>query len=335
MDKKLSAVLICLAFALSSVTAVSVAMTIFSLIDDPILAIIFAGAAVLLDIFKYLGWHLAVRLLDQQRFFFTSAICACVVTLGAVSGWSTYDRLMGSITASQSKQAALAGGRIDHLKALIKKDSDFIEALGETEKKSRSETSDLRIKGMVTKAQELESALLERVDTQRQAAMERIKSSSLEIAEIRSSNVKAASIPTILAILLCAGFALSLELVPALILSILPSHKHGVNQIDKTSSLCNKAHGEVDTHVVSTDQTLELVSQSNTLSILLKRASSLPLYSHIKVKEFAIENRIGNIKACAAFKEAEALGAIRKTRLGYLTTHSNTTISSCEFAHRL
>lgn len=38
------------------------------------------------------------------------------------------------------------------------------------------------------------------------------------------------------------------------------------------------------------------------------------------MKDFAIENRIGNLKTCTIFKEAEALGAIKKTRLGYLTT---------------
>ena len=315
MDKRMSAVLICLAFALSSVTAVSVAMTIFSLIDDPILAIIFAGAAVLLDIFKYLGWPLAVRLLDQQRFFFTSAICSCVITLGAVSGWSTYDRLMGSITASQSKQAALAGGRIDHLTALIKKDSDFIETLGKTEKKSRSESSDLRIKGMVTKAQELESALLERVDTQRQAAMERINSSSLEIAQIQSSNVKVASIPTILAILLCAGFALSLELVPALLLSVLHSPKPEIDQFEEIVDPSTLADHQSHSTSVSTG----LVPNNSLLDALLLQASSLPSQSNIKVKDFASANRIGNLKACLVFKEAEALGAIRKTRRGYLT----------------
>ena len=41
-----------IACALSSVTAVSVALAMFALIDDPILAALFAGAAVLLDIYK-------------------------------------------------------------------------------------------------------------------------------------------------------------------------------------------------------------------------------------------------------------------------------------------
>lgn len=40
MDKRLSAVYACLAIGLAMVTAVSVALTIFSLIDDPMLAIL-------------------------------------------------------------------------------------------------------------------------------------------------------------------------------------------------------------------------------------------------------------------------------------------------------
>jgi hypothetical protein len=51
----------------------------------------------------------------------------------------------------------------------------------------------------------------------------------------------------------------------------------------------------------------------------MQQASSLPLQSKIRVKDFASENHIGNLKACSVFKQAEALGAIRKTRLGYLT----------------
>ena len=66
MDRKLSAVLACLAFALSSVTAISVAMTVYSLIDDPFLRFVFAGAAVLLDIFKYIAWPAVMRLINER-----------------------------------------------------------------------------------------------------------------------------------------------------------------------------------------------------------------------------------------------------------------------------
>ena len=316
MDRRLSAVLACLAFALSSVTAISVAMTIFSLIDDPVLSVIFAGAAVLLDIFKYLGWPLAMRLFNQQRLFFSTAVCACVVTLGAVSGWSTYDRLIGSITASKAKQQAFQGGRVDHLAALVKEDSDFIETLEANERHTRSESSDLRAKGFVTKALELESASLGRIDTQRQSAMDRIQTNSLEIAEIHSSNAKAASIPAILAALLCAGFAVSLELVPALLLSVLTSQKDQAEQVEKIAEPSIVSDHDSEHTRVSRG----MVPTKHLLDALLQLAASLPHHSKIKVKAFAIDNRIGNLKACAIFKEAEALGVVKKTHSGYLTT---------------
>lgn len=317
MDRKLSAVLACLAFALSSVTAISVAMTVYSLIDDPFLRFVFAGAAVLLDIFKYLAWPAAMRLMSERLWVTACGVLFCSITLGAVSGWSTYDRLVGSINSSNSLLEALSGARFVQLSALIKTDSDFLENLDEADNKTRTDSSTLRDKGMVTKAQELESAAYDRTDTQRRAAMERIKTNSLEIAEIQAATAKASSIPVLLAAILCAGFALSLELVPALILAILPSQRP---KVYKDKDVLESP--TIATVTTDTVKNLELVSNNGLLDTLLKQAAELPLHSKIKVKNFASENRIGNLKACTIFKEAEALGAIKKTRLGYLTTPS-------------
>lgn len=318
MDKSLSAVFGCLAIVLASVTAISVALTIFNLIDDPMLAVLFSGAAVCFDIFKYLGWPLAMQLISQKRLFYAGFIFICVATLGMVSGWSTYDRLISSIEVSQAKQSALAGGRIDHLATFIKKDSKFIEDLDNVQRNTFMESSELRARGMVTKAQELEVSSLSRIDTQRVSAMERMKTNSMEIAKIRSLITKASSVPMLIAALLCAGFALSLELVPALLLSIMQC------QHNKT------AHEPVQPHKLISEN-LEHTSdkeQSEVRSIdydplvatLLKKVSLLPADSNVKVKDFATENKVGNVKSCAAFKVAEKLGAIRKTSTGYLTS---------------
>ncbi|WP_146540890.1 hypothetical protein [Pseudomonas bubulae] len=317
MDSRLSAVLACLAFALSSVTAISVAMTVYSLIDDPFLRLVFAGAAVLLDAFKYLAWPVAMRLINERLWLAAAGLLFCSITLGAVSGWSTYDRLVGSINASHSLQEALAGARAAQLTALIKTDSDFLENLGEAEKKTNSESSALRDKGMVTKAQELESAAYDRTDTQRLAAMERIKTNSQEIADIQAAVAKASSIPALLAALLCAGFALSLELVPALILAILPSQKPEVIKGEDVPESTTTVPA-----IPETAENHELVSNNSLLETLLKQASELPMHSKIKVKDFAIENRVGNLKACQAFKKAEELGVIKKTRLGWVIAHT-------------
>jgi hypothetical protein len=292
----------------------SVALTVFTLIDEPVLAVIFSGAAVLLDIFKYLAWPVAMCLIKDRLLLAACGLLFCSITLGAVSGWSTYDRLVGSINSSHSRQEALSGARAEQLNALIKMDSDFLKTLGEAEKKTNSESATLRNKGMVTKAQELESAAYSRTDTQRQAAMERIKTNSREIAEIQATTTKASSIPVFLAALLCAGFALSLELVPALILAILPS---------QTEVAQDKDVPELPTTTpvtLATPQNQEWMSNNSLLHTLLQEASALPGQSKIKVKDFAVKNRVGNVKACEVFKQAEELGAIQKTRLGYLTT---------------
>lgn len=319
MDKRLSAVYACLAVGLAMVTAVSVAMTIFNLIDDPMLAVIFSGAAVFLDIFKYLGWPLAIRLISQQRLLNAGAMVICVSTLGMVSGWSTYDRLMNSIEISHARQSALAGGRIDHLNALIKKDSDFLEALGNSEKQLDRTSSDLRAKGMVTKAQELEYATFERIDNQRLAAMQRIESNSQEITEIRSSIAKAASTPLVLAALLCVGFALALELVPALLLAILQSNHDEMGRTPDTLHGSKELEALELTYEKKTKKA-SMPSNNHLVDALLKKISSLPGNSKIKVKDFSVEHRVGNLKSCAAFKAVEELGAIQKTPHGYLTT---------------
>lgn len=316
MDARLSKALGCLAFALSSVTAISVAMTVYSLIDDPFLRIIFAGAAVLLDAFKYLAWPVAMRLIYEQAQLAASGILLCSVTLGAVSGWATYDRLAGSINASKALHNALNSARVEQLTALIKEDSEFLKTLDAAEKKTREESAVLRDRGMVTKAQELESAAYERSDTQRQVAMDRIKANSQEIAEIRASPAHASTAPALLVAVLCAGFALSLELVPALILSILPK-KMRVEVVQSGDVTVPPPTME---SLPKNERNYELVSNSSLLDVLLKKAKELPEHSHIKVKEFATEHRVGNLKACQVFKKAEELGAIQKTRLGWVVT---------------
>ncbi|UUC20561.1 hypothetical protein NOV18_08790 [Pseudomonas asiatica] len=316
MDKRLSAVYACLAVGLAMVTAVSVAMTIFNLIDDPMLAVLFSGAAVFLDIFKYLGWPLAMRLISQQRVLYAGSILICVATLGMVSGWSTYDRLMSSIEVSQAKQSALVGGRIEHLTSLIKKDSNFIDELDKAQTRLSDESSELRARGIVTKAQELEIASLSRIDTQRTSAMERIKANSMEITGIRALATKASSVPLLIAALLCAGFALSLELVPALIFSYIYSSTAKTYNSGVPESVSIEIEKEPNNSNFST----ETSSNQDLLSMLLSHAASVPAQTKIKVKEFAAQNHVGNLKACAVFKEAEILGAIKKTRLGYLTT---------------
>ncbi len=52
-----------MAVALCGVTAVSVCLAMLALIEDRLLAGLFAGAAVVLDLIKYAAWPLALGLL--------------------------------------------------------------------------------------------------------------------------------------------------------------------------------------------------------------------------------------------------------------------------------
>ena len=117
------------------------------------------------------------------------------------------------------------------------------------------------------------------------------------MAEIRSSTAKAASVPTTLAALLCAAFALSLELVPALLLSVLHSARHEVCRVEHPENLAGTLLQEPDRIALST----ELVQNGNLLDALLRQASSVPARTKIKVKDFATQNRIGNIKGMRYF----------------------------------
>ncbi|WP_170978827.1 hypothetical protein [Pseudomonas asiatica] len=314
MDARLSKALGCLAFALSSVTAISVAMTVYSLIDDPFLRVVFAAAAILLDVFKYLAWPVAMRLILEQSWLAAAGLLFCSITLGAVSGWSTYDRLVGSINASKALHAALSGARAEQLNALIKEDSDFLATLNEVEKRASVESAVLRERGMVTKAQELESTVFNRTDNQRRVAMDRIKENSKDISEIQASVVKASSVPTLLITLLCAGFALSLELVPALILAVIPKKSLLIDETKK-----NSENTDIVNIAAPTSNKLESMGNDGLFDTLLKMAAELPSQSQIKVKDFATNNRIGNLKACQMFKKAEELGVLQKTRLGWVT----------------
>ena len=134
MSKKLSALLVAIAFLLSSVTAISVALTMYALIEDKNLALLFASAAVLLDIFKYLAWPVAIRVLRGS----TAALTiACALMLSIVSGWATYDCLMSSITISKATHDVMTTDRVQSLSTLSTITAYRIKILRRKKKKSR------------------------------------------------------------------------------------------------------------------------------------------------------------------------------------------------------
>lgn len=306
MSKLLAVVLITIAFLLSSVTAISVAIAIYDLIEDKQLALLFASAAVLLDIFKYLAWPVAVRVLSGSR---SVLMMCCAVMLSVVSAWATYDRMISSISHSRVTHEVLKSDRVDVLKALALRNSSLIESLNKQVAEATTQANLLRQRGMVSKALELEESVSARAAQQRTEALKAINDASLELTRIKSSQAKAATMPPALIQLLCLGFAICLEIVPALILSSV-----------RCSKQLSPQETQEHTETLTTTQTPKnpLDSNAEILETLIKTAKTAEPGTPIKLKEFAKSSRIGNLRAGQIFRKAEELGHVRKTTVGYV-----------------
>ena len=325
MSKKLSALLVAIAFLLSSVTAISVALAMYALIEDKNLALLFASAAVLLDIFKYLAWPVAIRVLRGTSAALT---IACALMLSGVSGWATYDRLMTSISVSKATHEVMTTERVSALTNMAQKDSALISQLDKEISDAGAQANDLRARGMVSKALELEESVSSRAAAQRAQALARLNAGSLEIAHIKSGVAKASSLTPLLAQFLCLGFAMSLEIVPALILAGVRSSGRSstgvvASEAIETPSLGIEATGlpEGVTETPEAPKTGETLPNSNAeiLKTLVAQAETLEPGTPIRLKEFAKKSRIGNLRAGEIFRKAETLGVIRKTTIGYVT----------------
>lgn len=326
MSKKLSALLVAIAFLLSSVTAISVALAMYALIEDKNLALLFASAAVLLDIFKYLAWPVAIRVL---RGVSAALTISCALLLSGVSGWATYDRLMTSISVSKATHEVMTTERVSALTTMAQKDSALISQLDKEISDAGAQANDLRARGMVSKALELEESVGSRAAAQRAQAIARINAGSLEIAHIKSGVAKASSLPPLLAQFLCLGFALSLEIVPALILTGVRGARRSSMHVVASCAIetpppetevTGMPAGETETpETVKNPETL-LDSNAEILKTLVVHAKTLAPGTPVRLKEFAKNSRIGNLRAGEIFRSAETLGVIRKTTIGYVST---------------
>ena len=325
-----------IACALSSVTAVSVALAMFALIDDPVLALLFAGAAVLLDIYKYLAWPLALSSLLGRRFGAALLLAATALALAGVSGWATYDRLMHSIVGSRAEHQAIQVQRIADLEQARADDQQLLADLAAEADSIRVQAEVMRTRGMVTRALELEVSSLPRIAAQRDQARQRLDAASLELTQLRASTPKGAGLPLEMATLLCLGFALALEIVPALLLSVVRSSivVPAANQVAETvletvvdnaqdAPETPKTRLETERSAQETAETSELegpviqAENAELLQKLLIQAAETPAGERVKLREFAKTHRIGNLRAASIFSVAAQVGALRKTGTGY------------------
>lgn len=325
-----------IACALSSVTAVSVALAMFALIDDPILAALFAGAAVLLDVYKYLAWPLVLTAFAGRRFAAAALLALTAMALAGVSGWATYDRLMHSIIGSRAEHLAVQDQRIADLELARKADEQLIASLGAEADSTRTQAEVMRARGMVSRALELEVSARPRIAEQRDQARKRLDAASLELTQLRASTPKAAGLPLELATILCLGFALALEIVPSLLLSVVRSSIAALaaNQVVETAqeAVVDNAQDapetpetrpETENSAPETAEAGELenpaiqAENAELLQKLLAQAAETPAGARVKLREFVKTHKIGNLRAAAIFQVAAEVGAVKKTPTGY------------------
>lgn len=289
-----------MAVALCGVTAVSVCLAMLALIEDRLLAGLFAGAAVVLDLIKYAAWPLALGLLALGRHGSAVLMMVCALILGGVSGWATYDRLMSAMLAGRAQHQAIQEQRITDIEAARRADQARLAALDDEARSVQEQAAAMRERGMVSKALLLETSALRRLDDQREQALTRLEASSRELTALRSQPAKAASLPAQLATLLCLGFAAALEIVPALIFAALRSAR----PVPQRQEHVEEEAGEQ--------------GENALLGELLAIVEKLEPGTRYGTRDFARDRRCGNSRAVAAFGLALERGAIRKTPAGYV-----------------
>lgn len=307
--------LLAMVAALAGVTATSVSMAIAELIDNTLLAVLFASAAVVLDLFKYIAWPLALGLLAIRRTLSALLMMACALALGGVSGWASYDRLMTSIITSRAEHQARFGLRQPDLLELREAEATRIQQLDAEAIAVNHQANSLRERGMVTRALELESAALARIDTQRSAAQVRRDKAMHELTAMRSQPAKAAGLPLQLATLLCLGFAIALEVVPALILAALrPAHPQERAPLAVTAK--QKQPKERQQEQAETKP--ETAGGDDIPAELMQLIANTERGTKVAVRQVAKVLRIGSDKATKLMQKASEAGLLSKTTAGYV-----------------
>jgi len=326
MNRRMRILLAGIAISLSSVTALSVGMAMSALIQDPLLAVVFAAAAIVLDLYKYIAWPIAMGLLADQKRAYASLMIASALILGAVSAWATYDRLLSSIMSGQARHSVAQQRVID----LQQMRSDALRQLAILDDESRSigqQAQQLRERGIVTKAQDLEASASARISGQREQVLQRLDKLSADIGGQQTQTLSIVDLPALLMVLLCAGFAVALEAVPALIGSALriggvadsADQAQSVFALEKQPETVSAVRATpVTTLAIGQQQDLFGAADGDLMQRLLEITKATASGTPIRVREFAATLRVGNRRVIKLFQSAIDLGALRKTTAGYV-----------------
>lgn len=316
-----------IAAALSSVTALSVFMAMKALISDPVLAIVFASAAVVLDLYKYLAWPIAMGMIAERKRLYAWLMIASAVILGIVSAWATYDRLLTSMMDGKARHL-VAQQRVVDLRQQLSESAGQLRILDDEARSMGKQAQQLRERGMVTKAMELEEGSAARIAGQRQGELERHDRLLTEIGKYQVQAIGSSQLPVLIIVLLCAGFAVALETVPALIGTALRLSRESVGQsplqpadVEETTPTTSAVASVTPTTVSVTGQQQELFGpgDSELMQNLLGITKATPSGTRITVRHFAATLRVGNKRVIKLFQAAMDLGALRKTSSGYVT----------------
>lgn len=332
-------ILTLIALALSSVTITSVCLAIGALIQDPFLMVLFAGAGALLDLAKYLSWPLAAHLIHEGRQRLAVALMACALAMAGVSGWATYNRVMVAMLGNYGESVAIQQ-RIKDLQQSRQVEQARLAALLEDERATQAQLQALRDRTVVRASVEMERVTLGRLDAQMLRTQRSIDDISREMASLQTKLTKLTTLPISLATAVCIGFALILEVLPALLLTAVRQREPAASRsVSAPETAGNATKTELYLQPKSTEtvpreqQETDESKQRETQQIQQERAVGLdevllqnllnsirdqPPGTPVVLRKFVEEQRIGNSRAINIFKAAEAQGAIQKVASGYV-----------------
>ncbi|MGN2406435.1 hypothetical protein ACTACD_11650 [Pseudomonas syringae] len=337
-------IMVLIAMSLSSVTAVSVGMAMFAMIDNLFMASVFAAAAVVLDLYKYLAWPLAIA-----AWFHGKKICAVLmvisaITLGAVSAWATYDRLHNSISASHTRFES-SQQKVSELTALRSLQLDRLAVIDAEARSMREQAKQLRDRGIVTKAQDLDALAMSSAASQRQQVFTRVENLESEITALQTIPAPSAVLPSLILIFICAGFALALEVVPALLgvairagendvrsTAPLPGHAEStapatepatagaLSVVDPAPATTTPETPATSSVTTTTDRQQDLFGcdDSRLMQTLISMTESTSPGTPIKVRDFTAVAKVGNRRTIKLFHTAMEVGLLKRTSAGYV-----------------
>jgi hypothetical protein len=168
---------------------------------------------------------------------------------------------------------------------------------------------------MVTRALELETAAMTRIDAERERAQVRRDQASQELTALLALPAKGAGLPLELATLICLGFAAALEIVPALILSALrpaPAQERAPAPVAAEQEQTEEQQQE-------RQKTEQVQADSEGLPTdLLQLIASTERGTKVAVRQVAKGLRIGSDKATRLMQKAAEAGLLSKTAAGYV-----------------